>query len=1377
MELTHLGDDAPKTAEVVLGYLNFSSGVYDPHFLEGVNRLFGLVDDAMGEERPTEERPTWVALGEVLGEMLATLHDTNDTFRRAEQAEAVLRLVFDHALPGYRHHHRDLLFHQTDAWLFGPFFIGRVCEAVLSQGAPWDETDRIVAGALCKLNDYIGYRPVAVLETEQEIQPYPHEWVRPVPVAIEGAGVAIGPYRDLIARALEILRATDSPLLFQAWFDPNMLDELAIDPRAYDFDHPVNKRPTCAFGQWDMDYLDNSGYSRRFVLQQVSLDALLARIAEQCALQSGQTLLHVSRLDESSTQRQQYEVAMVEASAVLAGTILMGSGVSGNRPDSHDSDATLGKLMQHVAVYRDRFYGQLLAKLTGPVAEKLRAEAASLRQPYGGARQHVNLYLARRRGEQLQHVHLAQLFAQMGYVDAASRQIRAVSVPSARMQCNMYCRASMAQLQIEQGALHEAAELVPQIEDLLHRAIQCGAMVDPWNILGFGGQYSLFPALENTVYDHRVDDLLDLIGMLFSLYVQIEKEAAAKGEFKLQETLASGLEKLAQWWDQFASIEVGSVEGISGRETSESADHVAAALRSRYEAGTAAGDIAFWQGQIERFHSPKAYALVVEALLEQRDLVAAMALLVHWLSQADDIPLVDEDYSFHELASQWMEVLWSGKATDQSGKATDHTTLASRWELASKFLDYLEANAEEYWQVPQLEVLEGPSGGESSEEKPSESGLREDNLLDDEAWEREEEEEEEEEEDNGLFSAAYEDVTFRGSTDDGFESEMLEGMGDLTDFELAYEADRLGARLTFHTTLAALWKVAALASMGGTNPQRDETLAGWLQAATANQRKLIHLLAAIHRYRIASPRGTQEALLEYDRRRAVKEMLLEHTMATCVEMADTARMIAAVMNSEAPSPGLEAWEAPVGQMLRAILRNDVTGVHRHWNALIEALRPEPLLYVALANGGKPSRIVAARSIQRVLQRLLAYLPRLALLRQTTQLIGVIQDMELDHPVGRGAITGFDQLFQIGSTAIVQCLTVSSEEWGKPTTADVAPSDRRIAKQSDLELIECLERAAEALLRFWLAHSHGVRLSALESVHDDKSWNTLKAFIQRYGADLFTKQFMDLSNLRAILHEGVATWLQSLEEEPGAEDEFRLLRELDTSISSDDAAAHLTTIFEAIIENFAVYIDYNNTTIQSDHGEQLFVLLDFLRLRAAYDRVAWNLRPVVLTHNVLVQSGRDKAAVIWRNAVAARTTTIADEHLAHFETLVQEHGMRLSSIADRLGERFVRPLALARLRALVQPAVDELHAGRSQVAFTRLEEGIDEFLKSPSGGFELPSWLDALEQEVDIVQMGGFEGKDVMMLDPYLDIPQVRLSSPEAWQQIKAMTAEADPEEL
>ena len=244
------------------------------------------------------------------------------------------------------------------------------------------------------------------------------------------------------------------------------------------------------------------------------------------------------------------------------------------------------------------------------------------------------------------------------------------------MQCDIHCRLYTAAGEIEQGRLQRAAALLPEIEDLLHRGIECGALVDPWNILGFGAQYSLFPAVENSVHDHRVDELVDVMAEIFDLYVQLEREAAAAGDDRLQDDMAEGLDRLAQWWDKYASTEVLSVEGLSGQETSESARHVAAALRAWHEAGTAAGDIAFWQVHGERFRSTKTYALVVESLLDQGDPVAAMALLVQWINQSDEIPLIDESYAFDDLALRWMEDLWAPDAPkdDARGRRAEGST-------------------------------------------------------------------------------------------------------------------------------------------------------------------------------------------------------------------------------------------------------------------------------------------------------------------------------------------------------------------------------------------------------------------------------------------------------------------------------------------------------------------------------------------------------------------------------------------------------------------------------------------------------------------------------------------------------------------------------
>ena len=48
-----------------------------------------------------------------------------------------------------------------------------------------------------------------------------------------------------------------------------------------------------------------------------------------------------------------------------------------------------------------------------------------------------------------------------------------------------------------------------------------------------------------------------------------------------------------------------------------------------------------------------AFSLVIEALLERKDFVASMALLIRWLNQADHVPLERADSSFHQLAEQF----------------------------------------------------------------------------------------------------------------------------------------------------------------------------------------------------------------------------------------------------------------------------------------------------------------------------------------------------------------------------------------------------------------------------------------------------------------------------------------------------------------------------------------------------------------------------------------------------------------------------------------------------------------------------------------------------------------------------------------------------
>lgn len=1320
MDLDQLGPEARNWLRDVLGYLNLSSGVPDPGFLRSLNLLFGQV----ARLRTAHAEPAWRLLRRVLESALVGFGGQTEAFRQVEQAEAVLRLVFDVVLPGYRHHHRDLLFHQTEETLFQPFFIGRVCEAVLAEGPPWDQAERILQGALARLNDFIGYRPVAVLHTAQKIEPYPHEKLRPIPLYIRDAGVAVGRYHDLVEQALEILRTTDPDLLEQAWFDPGLLDELAMDPRAYDFDHPVNRRPNYQFGTWDPHQMDQRGYYRRYVVQEVTLEALWSRLEQR-----GQS---------------PYEEVLFEAAAALAGTILMGSAITGDRPDAHDSATTLSRLVVHVAAFRDAFYERLLGHVSGPHGERLRQEARILRQPFGGARQHLNQALARRRARQMQHVHLARLFAKMGYTEAALREAQVVPVASARMRCEIDCRIAAAHLALQQGQLEAAAAFVPEIEDLLHRAIQCGAMVDPWNILGFGGQFSRFPAVEDSAHDERIDELIELVETIFNLYARLQRRAAAAGHQGLFRRLAEQQAALARWWDQFASTEVSGVKGVSGWQACQSARQVAEALGAWHQAGTAAGNVAFWRRYAQRFRSPEAFACLIDALLEHGDLVAARALLVHWAGQSSTIPLAQGNHSFHSLARRWMERVWS--TPDPSGPQPDQPTSGHagstepRWLMARKFLDQLEANAEEFWTVPRLELDLPPAGSLAA--ASGDLPVPEDS--------------------EDLYRAAYENVVYRDTTDDGFEGELLDWSPQPSDFELAAEAERISGRLSFLVTVARLWKLAAAGAMGCREAieDRDEVLAGWLSEAAGRCRQLEELLGTVHRYPIPPARATHDSLVEFDRRRQIKEALLERIISAGVETADAARVLQAVVERQ-PAGGPDDWQGAFQSVLAAAHRGDREGVRAGCGRLFGLLARQPLLYLPLSRGGNPGRVLQVRNLQQALRWLLGCLPRLGLLAETYRLVETIRQMEHDHPIGPMAITEFDRLLELACRGIVQCLVRCCEAWDQ--SAAKAGADRRHA---DAMLLSLVQEATALLLRPWLAHSQHVRLSVLEGVAEEPQWRALRRFIQRYGAELFTQRFLTYGNLRAILHQGVEGYLRSLEEQPEAEAPRRLLEDLDTRLPRHEAVRWLELTLEAVLENYTEYLDYNSTTTQSDRGELLYMFLDFLRLKARYDRVAWNLQPLVVAHQVLVRSGRVEAADQWRQAVARESSAVADHHLHELERLVARYGIRLRSVADRLRERFVQPLAVDRLCCLVRPAIEDLRLGRQTIWFGRLQQELGPFTAEPEGvGFELPAWLEALDREVALAAAGTAPEEDSSLAWPA--IPPVRLSLEEIRSQLRA----------
>lgn len=1317
----------------ILGYLNFSSGKPDAGFQKNLNRW---------HERLSARSP-WAEFRRLLLDELDRLHETSPAFANSDQAAHVIPLVFDEVWPAYRRHHADLLFHLNDTDFEQPFLLARLFETVLAQGGPWTEGDRLVGCSLDRLNDFIGHRPVAILENEQKMEPYNHERFRPIPLCICGAGTAVGKYHDLIARTIELFGETPSDILVSSHFDLAQLDELALDPRAYDHTLPSNKRTNYIFGEWDPHLIDTKGRYRRFVIRQIILDSLLEWI---------------------DNAKGPYEDALYDASAVLCGTVLMASAISGSGPDTHDSSVTLTSLLPVVARQRDAFYARLQQNTSGERAKRLARQAKRTRQPFGHVRQRLNLYLAGYGARQMEYRHLAILFARMGQADAARE--RALSIPSAsvRFECEIQWRITAAHQQLDRGALLEASRLAEETEDLLHRGIQCGAIVDPWNILGFQGQFPLFSVREDSIPDQRIETLLDLMERIFGVYSRAISEAAVRGEADLTQLLSDRFRALAQYWDQFAAHAVEDLPKVLGQESWESATHVSNALSEWRAAGEAAGDISFWRGHVERFQSPKAYAEVVDVLLDHGDHVAAMGLLMQWLNQADHVALEAGPYSIHAQLLRWMRHV--------TGSAEDGTSHPCDWKTLSRLFDYLEANAGEYWSVPALEDAANREPPPAEGSRPSETNRPAGHDLFDEP--------DADDSEDQLFRAAYDGVVFRDSALDGQRGDLFDGNYAADDSELEFICRAIEPRVKFLMTLALLWQIAGSAlaveaseddpdgddSGAADTDQRTEAILRWRRRVHDLQDELMQLTRSIWKREIALPSGEHDSNVEYDLNLQTKFYLLHNLITTHVNCRTAERHLLCCLPPKVFERELPHDERLMIRAHRAIMRRDISSVRRSLPSLTRELSGKSLLYVPLDEGGPPDEIAAVRMIQTEVRFLLSHLPRLGMLAETWHVLKTSQRMEkASRPTGT-VVSEFDRLFRSALRHSLECVVHATVDTS-PTQDPAVAQDGPASSLPDNDLIDLVTVLVEHYLELWLKHSRTMRLSTVEALDDGEFWMEVKEFIGDYGADLFHAKMLTLGNVRAILHNGIEWFLDYLEDTEDPLHPIGLLEAVELeAVDFDDVVDMLEVIYGSVVDKFDRFLEYNTTTTQSDYGEMFYHLLDFLRMEAAYDRDAWNCLPYGIAHTVLSSSKQTVASRIWETLVEVRTRDMADKHLAALRKLERRSGIRLPIVADRLNERLVRPLAVNRMLALIPQAMEDARRNQgASEAFEALRKEIDEYLTHTSGsGVDVADWLQNLEREVNRHDPGVPPTHHAAEF--VVTIPQVSLSGKQLRQQMK-----------
>jgi hypothetical protein len=1308
-------------AALVLGYLNFSSGSFDPAVWRAMSDLFRSVDP-QGDEDPA----VVARVAAALRERLAALEASEPAFRDATQARAVVAFVFERLLPAYRGYHVDLLEHQPPGAIERPFFVMAAAQAALATGGPWDDADdaagpavdKAVEQAIARLNDYVGWRPVAVLENGRLSEPYPHERVRPIPLFVAGAGAAEGRYRDLVAGAVEILSSAPPALLQQADFDLAALEELAIDPRAFDFLHPAASRPNYLFGLWDPSRIDEQGLYRRMVVQQATLDGILSWPAAAApAADVTDELLAQLRL---------------ESSAVLAGVMLMASGLSGHGPGARRAGLPLAELLPLIAGYRDEFYRWLLTRLPDAHRGRLEEEMRRLHQPFGGVRRHINALLAGRRARQVESVALASVFARLGRSDAAERMAGVVPAASARMLSRIASRVVAAQRWPRRGAVDGSAGATAALDqldaatDLLFRAVGCGAAVDPWNILGLAGQFPLHEPGGESLPDPRVEDLVSITGTILDGYAAVLRRTSLDGPPAVAARAAASLERLAVWWDRHATTTVSGVEHLSGREVLDSAREVIASLGRRRQTAPAAPPPGFWRREVASFSSPRSHAQAADALLAEGDLDGAMGLLVHWASLLEGPALERSGTVWLAAATRWMGAAFADRGPEGRSRVR-------------RFLELVEANTSAI-----ADCIELAAAGRGPRDGAREGSAGRDEPFDDDSLDDERSAAEE------SVASAYESMVWQDSADDGVDGGMLdvEGAGGSHGEGVAaveQSAEFLAGICRLLRRAVTAW--CAVDAADGTVPARSEidSVVGWRHFIRRLRRAMVGAAAVIASRDTRPPPGMPPA--EYDRLQWQRDSAAERLVEGAVQATETLWLLSARLQA---SPA-HAGRGAIGRLFAALLAGDAAAARPALDAVRARLDGRTVLYVPLSRGGRPERVVRARSRERLLERLAACLPRLGLVAETSAVVQLAKSLESRRPSGAASVSEFDRVFEAAATALVERIVESAAT----ADADGRPPDPAVVTD---RILDGLALLVPRLLETWMTHARQLRLSVLERVRDPKAFAAIREFIERYGSGLFTQHLLAPPSLRGILRGGVRRFLEQvverhdgrrMRERVGEGEGFaaqfpeRLAEDLASGeLPLKQAAARLRMVLESVAENHAEYRDWNSTTTQSDRGENLHVLLDFLRIKAEYDRIAWTLRPVGMTHRVLARRGVAAAAEAWRGRMrdeTRETTAVLADRLTQLEA---ESGVRLASVSDRVRRPFTAALEQDELVALVEPSVSELFTGAPAGAGERLEKRAESFLGIASGsGVEVPDWLERLGSAVDrALERAGVEAR-------------------------------------
>jgi hypothetical protein len=239
--------------------------------------------------------------------------------------------------------------------------------------------------------------------------------------------------------------------------------------------------------------------------------------------------------------------------------------------------------------------------------------------------------------------------------------------------------------------------------------------------------------------------------------------------------------------------------------------------------------------------------------------------------------------------------------------------------------------------------------------------------------------------------------------------------------------------------------------------------------------------------------------------------------------------------------------------------------------------------------------------------------------------------------------------------------------------------------------------------------------------------------------------LTLGNARAIVLHGADRLLNELANNVAPFQTIRIIDDLEEGkLDREHAVDIMEFVYESVVDNFDVFLEYNTTTTQSDYGNRLYCLLDFLRIKLLYDRFEWNHLPYHFVHEVMTRIEVADMAALIEEELIDETRETAESLMKELQQLEVTYGVRLPALHDLIGDRLVGPLKVNRMTARVarcNPELPDVTDEQATESFQQLRDEIADYMQGRMGsGIETPEWMNSLGREQSRVhdQLAGIE---------------------------------------